>query len=301
VSAVPLKNFEPGSPEWMTRMTASKVAAVLGLSPWESRFSLWQRMAGYVPPQEATDATRRGHYLEDAVATWWADQHPCILLPGGAWQHPDRSWQAASPDRLIVDTDNPTSSGIADALLEVKTTAVDDEWGAAGTDEIPPYYRAQVVWQLDTLGLQTAYVAVLLPRLEFREYVIQYKADEAAYIRGEAKAFLDSLPGGPDEQRPDLDGHAATYVAVRALNPDIEQIDVDLPHPLAREYCEAVKGLRAAQNRHDLARVEIADFMGTARRALWDGRSIATRRASRSGDPYVQAAARLPEFEDVTA
>jgi putative phage-type endonuclease len=299
MNAIPLENFTPGSAQWMKRMTASKIAAVLGLSPWESRYSLWHRMAGLLPAQEDTDQTRRGHYLEDAVAQWFWDQHPPFLVePGNAWAHPDRAWQAASPDRLILNRTPGEWTGSPTALLEIKTTAFDDEWGPAGTDEIPPYYRCQVMWQLDTLGLQVGYVAVLLPRLEFREYRIDYNPAEAAELVAEARDFLDSLPGGPAEQVPNLDAHAETYRAVRRLHSDIDPVDVDVPHWLARDYCAAVDQLRRAAKAHDYWRTVMADHMQTARRALWDGKSIATRRARGDSDPYVQAAAKLPEIGD---
>lgn len=305
MNAVPLATFDPGSPEWMKRMTASKVAAVLGLSPWESRFSLWHRMAGLIESQPETDVMRRGHYLEDAVATWWLDQHPEFAIsPGLAWAHPKRDWQAASPDRLVWDWDCGGEQDILPcqyhrpkALLEVKTTADSDEWGEAGTDQIPPYYRAQVVWQLDTLGLSTAYVAVLLPRLEFREYRVDYNADEAAYIRAEARAFLDSLPGGPAAQRPNLDGHAETYAAVKALHPDINGEDFPVPDDIGREFCDAVRALKAAEIREATARTVLADRMGDAKRAMWLGKKLADRRPGRNGGtPYMQAASaeRLP-------
>ncbi|HEU5026622.1 MAG TPA: YqaJ viral recombinase family protein [Spirillospora sp.] len=302
MNAVPLPDLVPGSPEWMTRMTASKVAAVLGLSPWESRFSLWHRMAGLVPPQEETTETRRGHYLEDAVAQWFADQHPADfqLGPGGAWAHAERNWQAASPDRILWPWDCneiPCPYDRPRALLEIKTTADDSEWGIAGSDEIPPYYRAQVVWQLDTLGLSTAYVAVLLPRLEFREYRIEYNPDEAAYIRAEARAFLDTLPGGPNEQRPDLDAHSATYVAVQQLHPEINGEDCPVPDHIGREFCDAVRTLNEAKAREQAARTALADHMGDAKRAVWLGKTIADRRPGKNGGtPYMQAAShkRLP-------
>jgi putative phage-type endonuclease len=308
VNAIPLSNFTPGSPEWQKRMTASKVAAVLGLSPWESRFSLWHRMAGLIPPQDETDQTRRGHYLEDAVAQWFADQPREFgqfrLDPGGAWAHPERPWQAASPDRLVSGlcghADGDCVIWHPRAVLEVKTAADMDEWGPAGSDEIPPYYRAQVMWQLDTLGLPVAYVAVLLPRLEFREYRIDYNAAEAEYIRAEARAFLDSLPGGPAEQRPNLDGHAETYAAVRTLHPDIDPRDEEVPVELAREFCDASNALKAAKAREAAARVRLADHMGTAQTAVFiDGDTrikLADRRAKGDGIPYVQAASRLPEI-----
>jgi putative phage-type endonuclease len=307
VTAVPLDDFQPGSDQWMRRMTASKVAAVLGLSPWESRYSLWHRMAGLLPAQEETDQTRRGHYLEDAVARWFLDQHADEfgMGPGGAWEHPERAWQAASPDRLLWPTSPPLDIAQINrplAVLEVKTTADDTEWGDAGTDQIPPYYRAQVVWQLDTLGLPVGYVAVLLPRLEFREYRIDYNADEAAYIRTEARAFLDTLPGGPAEQVPNLDEHAETYAAVRALHPGIDGTDWPVPDDIGREFCAARRNLEAATAREQLARTVLADGMGDAKRAIWLGKTIADRRPSRNGGtPSMNAAAtkRLPvEFEE---
>lgn len=299
MTAVPLPDLKPGSGNWQRRMTASKVAAVLGLSPWESRFSLWHRMAGLIDRQPQTDATRRGHYLEDAVAQWFADQHPELLIGhGGTWEHPNRPWQAASPDRLCYGGPIRDDDAGPVAVLEIKTTADMDEWGAAGTDEIPPGYRTQVVWQLDTLGLAVGHVAVLLPRLEFREYRIDYNPDEAAYIRAEARAFLDSLPGGPAERRPDLDAHGATYIAVQQLHPGIDGTDWDAPDHLAREFCAARRELETAAAREQAARTALADSMGDAKRARWLGKTIADRRPSRNGGvPSLNAAPtkRLPE------
>ena len=294
MKATLLPDLVPGSPEWMTRMTASKVAAVLGLSPWESPFSLWHRMAGLMPQQEDTDRNPArplpGSGSGRLVVPTSTPSSRCGADP--AWSHADRDWQAASPDRLVWNAaTEPAALAEPSALLEVKTTAVDDEWGAARTDEIPPYYRCQVMWQLDTLELPTAYVAVLLPRLEFREYRVDYNADEAAYLRAECRAFLDSLPGGPAEQRPDLDATTATYEAVRALNPEIDGTDVLVPGRLAREFTEASRGLAAARTRYDLARVELADLMGQAKRAVWvDPEEVPHKLADRRGaSPYMQA------------
>lgn len=299
MNAVPLSNFTPGSPEWMSRMTASKVSAVLGLSPWESRFSLWHRMAGLIDQPEMNEAMTRGHYLEDGVARWFADQHPEYLVaPGGAWAHPARDWQAASPDRLLrVKSAYVEGDPGPHALLEIKTAASDEGWGEPGTDEIPPGYRAQVAWQMDCLGVHTCHVAVLTGGLRFAEYRIEYNADEATYIREEARAFLDSLPGGPAEQRPNLDGHSETYAAVKALHPEIDGTDFLVPDEIGREFCDAVKALKAAEIREATARTVLADAMGNAKRAMWLGKKLADRRPSRNGGtPYMQAssAERLP-------
>lgn len=106
--------MEPGSPDWLATMSASKIAAVVGLSTYESRFSLWHRMSGLIDPEPDDDEKRRGHYLEPAIARWFADQHPeWVIEPTGTWGHQDRPWQTASPDRLVhrnVDDPAPTAS-----------------------------------------------------------------------------------------------------------------------------------------------------------------------------------------------
>ncbi len=278
-------------------MTASKVAAVVGLSPWESRFSLWHRMAGLIPPEPDSTAKRRGLYLEPAIIAWWADQHPGMrVVNGGTWVHREDSRFAASPDRMVfTGTDEPLS------CLEVKTSSGNDDWGAEGTSEIPPYYRAQVMWQMECTGARVCHVALLDAHLTFREYVVQYDPAEVTFLRAEAAAFMDSLPWGPKPQRPDLDAHGATYIAVRQLHPEIEDRDVELTADLARDYCSAQHQQRVARAEANRCTSLVADAMGTARRARYLGRTIATRQAKSPGAPYLVASRTLPVFTQESA
>jgi putative phage-type endonuclease len=290
-TGVLIPTVEPGSAEWLTRMSASKIAAVVGLSPWDSRFSLWHRMAGLVPPEPDDDTKRRGHYLEPAVATWFADQHPdWQVSPAGTFVHPDDDRLAATPDRLVTcDTGEFR-------LLECKTASDDEEWGIPLTDEIPVYYRAQVVWQMYVTGARTCHVAVLTKFLEFREYVVAYDESDARALIKAADEFLRSLPDGASPQRPNIDGHSATYQVVRELNPDIVGDDFPVPHELAERFCAAQAALKAAKAAETAVRAELADEMGACKRARFDGKTIADRRSKAGGIPYLQVASRLPEF-----
>ncbi len=286
----------PGSPEWRREMTASKAAAVLGLSPYVSPFTLWHQMAGDAPEQPATPAMERGHYLEDAIAQWAADKLDCELTWGGCWRNRDRPWQVASPDRMVVGT-------YGEGVLEVKTAADFEDWGPEGTDLVPPHYRCQVVYQLDTLGLEYGYIAVLLPRLTLRLYEIRPAIGEAEYIREEAYRFLLSLAEGVE---PPLDVHKTTYPTLRALNPRVEDRTVELEPALAARYSRAVLGLRRAEDEHTMARSLIAAAMGSAKRAVDadTGDPIAVRQLDSRGNPYVKAANRLPVYpspEEITS
>jgi putative phage-type endonuclease len=286
-------DLEPGSPEWLRELTASKVPAILGLSPWESRFSLFYRMAGAVAEQPDTPQPARGHYLEDGICRYVADQYGLTLAPGRCWRNHARPWQCASPDRLVVDPTTmdriPWGRSVYDsasAVVEVKTAADFELWGPDGTDEIPAHYRAQAVWQCDTLGVPVCYMGVLLPYLELRSYVIRPAAGEAEFIREQCLEFLATLADGDP---PDVDATDATWSTLRALHPDIGG-DTDVPPELATDYARSLLDLKAARAEHALRRNLLADHMGSARRARLDGRTVAIRQPGPTGIPYVKPA-----------
>ncbi len=255
-------------------MSASKIAGVVGLSQFESRFSVWCRMSGLLPYESETDIQRRGHYLEPAVAAWFADQMPEVSVSEtGTFAHPERDWQIATPDRLVHFPDGHIE------LLQCKSCAEDEKWGEEGTDDIPVGYRAQVMWEMDTTGLSTCHVAAILPRLEFRRYVVHYDAEEAAFLRERAEEFMASLARG---ERPDLDAHTATYRTIRALHPDIMDYDEEVG-VVGREWLDAVAGAATAASRLALAKVELLARMGPAKRALVAGTPIARRQPARAG------------------
>jgi putative phage-type endonuclease len=196
-TGVLLGTFQPGTPEWKAAraglcITATEIAAVLGLSPWMSRFTLWHKKAGLPhAPFTATPEMEWGVRLEPAVALKWADEHQDFGVEAtGTWQHTEREWQRATPDRLLTQRARTT------ALLEVKTSPVGDEWGPSGSDEIPVHYRCQVQWQMDVLGLQVCHVALLVGGCDYREYVVEYDETEAKVMRGAAERFLDDVRQG---------------------------------------------------------------------------------------------------------
>lgn len=290
-----IPDLQPGTEEWMKLMTASKVSAVLGLSPWESRFTLWHRMAGYLPRDEGSVRTERGHYLEEAVARWFGDQYVDMRIgKTGSWVNKARTWQSATPDRLLFQARK------AVAALECKTSGDYEEWGPDGSDEVPPHYRAQVVWQLDTLGLPAGYLAVLLPRLAFRAYRINLDQGEAEWIRQEVLDFLATLPGGTNECVPDIDQTDSTYEAIRRLHPDIEDRQVEVDPDLARRFLAAIRDAKDTKAAAVAAKNEMAMAMGNAHQAVVPRGGdkpliVANRQAKGEGTPYVAAPRNPPD------
>lgn len=291
-TGVLLGQFTPGTPEWTAArtgpvITATRIAAVLGMSPWESRFSLYHRLRGEVTDEVTVSPEMEwGTRLEPAVAQRWQDDHPDLLVQEtGTWRHRERPWQRATPDRLITPAslNSRPEWTIADTeLLEVKTSPVGDGWGEDGSDDIPVYYRCQIMWQLDTLGLTVCHVAVLIGGHDYRTYLVKFDEAEALLLRTEARAFLDDVEAG---RRPDLDGHTATYQTVRRLPDGLDDVDVDIEAALRDRYFAALAEHSKTLTELTECRSRILDRIGTGHRAVVGRERVATRTV-RDGETY---------------
>lgn len=297
-SGVLLGHFVPGSPEWDEArsgltVTATEIAAILGLSPYQSRFSLWHKKAGLpTPPWVDNPAAEWGNRLEDAVATKFADEHPDLIpCPTGTWRHRDRAWQVATPDRLLhpapLNVLTPTGPC---GIFEAKTSPYGDGWGPAGSDEIPIHYRCQILWQQDTTGLTApAHLAVLIGGVDYREYVVEYDAAEAVMVRDAAQAFLHDVEHGI---RPPIDGADATYQTIRVQPDGLDDVDVDIPPADATRYEQAQRAAKQAADELTAAKGVVLDHIGTGRRAVVGDRRIAYRTVrdgkTHSLQPYTQ-------------
>ena len=64
-----------------------KSALSLGLNPFETPYQLWRRKKGFDPPKAENFAMKAGHYLEDAVSRFYADEthRDIIKRSAGDW------------------------------------------------------------------------------------------------------------------------------------------------------------------------------------------------------------------------
>ena len=71
-TAVLLGAAKDNSPEWDAmragRLGGSEIAAVIGLSKWESRFSLWHRKRGLLEEKQANANMTVGHIMLKVLA-----------------------------------------------------------------------------------------------------------------------------------------------------------------------------------------------------------------------------------------
>lgn len=277
-----LGRWEVGTPDWhavrRVALGGSEIAAVLGLSPWESRFSLWHRKIGAIGEQVENPEMEWGKRLEPVLLGKFLDNHDEYSLgPCGTFVHADRRWQLANPDALLL----PTDGGLP-LLWEGKVSRDSLGWGEDGSDQVPPYYEAQVLHYLDVLGLQHAVLSVLIAGQDYREYHLTFKPERAAELRDAGAEFMRTLA---DRERPDIDAHSETYQAVRDLHPDIDPVDVEIPVELAEQYRQALAGCRAADDAKTEATARVADALGRGRRAVCLGERIALRIPGRGDNP----------------
>ena len=278
----------PGTPEWSRLITASKIPAILGLSTWDSPYSLWCKATGRIPQQDAGPDAARGTALESALLTWLGSiLEDSRVRPGRTYAsntHP--AWQA-TPDGLVFEGRRRTPY----ALVECKTAARADEWGKTTlenpTAEIPPAYLAQVAWQMYVTGADLVFVPALVV-MDLRLYVVR-RADVEDALPGiidAARRFEDLVT---TDTAPDWDGHDQTYQAVRAEHPDIDpDLVATIPTPDAVELHAATAAFKAAEARMNQARSVVLHGAGIAKTIHdEDGQKVATRSAKSGGRPYL--------------
>lgn len=294
-------HFEVESPEWHAARAdgigGSEIAAVLGLSRFESRFSLWHRKAGRLAPEVENTEMDAGKRLEPVILQKFTDDHPQFALgTAGTYRHPDRPWQIANPDGVLHDASLGYAAGPPVALVEAKFALYPDNWGTEGTDEIPPYHLAQTRWYLDIFGLDLCYVEVFIGACaEFRTYVVRADETDAVTMREAGAEFMRTLHA---DERPDIDAHAATYEAVRELHPEIDPVDIELGAEVVRDFCTARERLATAEAEAQRTKSVVADAIGNAKRGIYLGQPIAGRQAKGQGTPYLVAARNLPTFTE---
>lgn len=279
VELLPPHRAVHGDLEWLEirrqGVTASEIAVILGLSRWDSPWSLWHRKRGLIGDDPDSDNASWGRRLEGVIADAFQELDlGRWLYPAGLYRHSQREWQMATPDRLVTSGPGDDVRSDVIGLLEVKHPYSFDGWGEDGSDDVPADYHAQALWQLDVMDLDQAWLAAY-SRHEMRVYTIRREGEslaDLAMMRARALEFLRS------DTPPPLDSHPATLRAVKALHPDIEDREQEVPDWIWRDYEAAVAGFKAGKERKLTAEILLRQSLGDARYAINDiGRRIATR------------------------
>ena len=149
-----------------TGISGSRAAAILGLSKYETPFSVWQSIMeqrhgegwnakqGYsYEPFEGNTATEFGHAFESAIISL-TENHTGHTIT-------DREAVHNVEDYITCHIDGIINNG----LFEGKSAnfrAYQGDWGEPGTDRIPVAYACQIQHNLMCAGLTEATMSVLV-------------------------------------------------------------------------------------------------------------------------------------------
>jgi putative phage-type endonuclease len=277
LDAVLLGDFANGSPEWHELRNepgvigGSDIAASAGLSNWTSPITLWAKKTGQIPDEITPNMSMKlGTILEEPILQLFADEHPELtILTTGTWANKTYPWMRANPDGLYLDADGNWG------IVEVKFSR--DYW-----TQVPQSYRAQVLWYMKVFGIRQAKL-VALAGSSYQEYDMEWDQFEADTLFEAAIRFRQACL---DLKMPDWDGSNSTLETVRALNPNIEDGEVDLDE-LGVHYFNAVTDAEAANTKLTELKSRVVKAMEGKKRGLVYGDHLISLRSRAGGMPYL--------------
>lgn len=148
----------PGSPEWQRTVTASKIPAILGISPFQTPGELWMVMSGLTEAE----------HLEGGHLDFGSDMEDGLVK---AWKRKNHGWQTNAGEIAYTDTDLPfpnqatldrrAKRGRAFRIIECKTSSSRRIWGERGA-ELPGSVYSQVLSQMGMSGIHRGDVVAMV-------------------------------------------------------------------------------------------------------------------------------------------
>lgn len=272
--------------EWLnvrkSGIGSSEVATIVGLNPWETPYQLWRRKVGIDAPKEENFAMKAGHYLEDAVSRFWADEtgREIIKRSAGDWiiRDNDRPYLQVSPDRtywLTGEKRNEANKGI----LECKTTQM-----AVDPDDLPKHWFCQVQYQLGVAGLEHGSLAWLCSGREFGYKDIDLVPDFYQWLVEEVSRFWqDNILARVEPSAVSVKDVLLKYN--RHVDGKIVEVGADIFDDCSelREIKKQIKELETTQAELE-ERIKLA--FGDAEGISFDGQTLATWKAPKPSQKF---------------
>lgn len=134
-----LHNIKQNTDDWLelrkSKIGASDIPIILGLSPYKTAYELYLEKTGLVECAKMTASMQYGHDKEDEVRKKVSDELG-ICFKDQVFFHPEKKWAMASTDGY--------STGV---VCEIKCANAEDH-KLAKKGEIPEKYFPQIQWQL---------------------------------------------------------------------------------------------------------------------------------------------------------
>lgn len=186
-------------------------AAILGFSKWATSYDTWLAKTNRAPKKPDNPAMWWGRELEDLISRRYHERTGrAVWKPPALVYHPDHPVLIGSPDRLVIGQKRG---------LEIKTASahLDHEWGAEGTDEVPPAYLIQCAHYMCITGFPVWDVMVLIGGNDDRLYTIRRDESLEAMMIPRLLAWWEMYVEGGIQ--PPITGAESTYDLIRRRFP----------------------------------------------------------------------------------
>lgn len=269
----------------------SDVAAILGISKWKTAYQLWLEKTGQAE-DEPVDEKRervfaRGKRLEPVVLDMLTE---------------DTGIEITARNQRYVDSDWPfmaceIDAEAGDTNIEIKTVHpfAAKDWGDEGTDEIPVWYTAQVMYGMAITNRKECIVAALIGADDLRIHRVEYDAETAAMVRDRVRWFwTDCVLGGVAPQPANLDDVRRMFARDTGITIEASSEIRDAVLRL-KGISEQIKGL---ESEADTLKTRVQAYMTDAATLIGlDGKKLATwKTQSRSALDQKALAAAHPEI-----
>ena len=234
----------------------SDAAAVVGMNPFASHYSLWAEKTGKVPGFAGNLATEVGTYLEEFVAQKFAQETgKKVRKCNQSFLNSEYPFAIANIDREIIGED---------AGLEIKTTDSLNLKKFKG-GEYPANYYCQMVHYLAVTGKQRWYLAVLIGNKEFKWFTVDRDEDEIAALMSAEADFWELVKKNIP---PVVDGIKATAQALNAVYANSNDAVVDLSGLgfQIRKYMALKEQIKDLETQADEIANRVKKIMGDAGR-----------------------------------
>lgn len=189
---------------------ASEIGTLLGVNPYESAYELWLRKKGMTPPKEENFAMKAGHYLEDAVSQFFADETGAVIIKSSKedfqYMDTDCPHLLVSPDRTYWAA-GAVHNEANKCILECKTTQ-----RTIDAEDIPETWFCQVQTLLGVSGMANGSLAWLSAGREFGQIQIPFVPDFFDTIKEEVERFwTDYIIGNAEPEATTIRDVVAKY------------------------------------------------------------------------------------------
>lgn len=175
----------------------SDVGAILGLSKWKTPLDVYMDKTGKSEPSEQTTWQKIGHQVEEHILIpFFEEKYATTVNKLDTKLHKDYSFLLANVDGVALD---------GKILIECKNVGGyknTDEWGEAGSDQVPYNYHVQCLHYMEVLNIDECILIALFGGNKIEEFRIKRNKEVYKIILQKLKIFwtqnvLKNVPPEP--------------------------------------------------------------------------------------------------------